>query len=307
MAKFLTGNELNAELEKIFERAEEQIILISPYIKLHDRYASTLKTKRDNPKIEIIVVFGKNEEDISRSMKQEDFNFFKEFPNIEIRYEKRLHAKYYSSESSAILTSMNLYNFSQDNNIEAGVMTKATLLGNLASNFVNGEDSFEKTAGLYFNRVIEQSELLFKKIPEYDSSLLGLSKKYKSSRIEVDKLTDFFNNRQKYESNDRREGNTIKVDKVVEPDFVHKNDDKIKDSNNKSNSDTKFISTSALSKEIGISSKDLFAKFETKKWIERKNDDWVLTSAGKNKGAQIKKGQYGEYIAWPETIVNEIK
>lgn len=306
MAKFLTGNELNAELEKIFERAEEQIILISPYIKLHDRYASTLKTKRDNPKIEIIVVFGKNEEDISRSMKQEDFNFFKEFPNIEIRYEKRLHAKYYSSESSAILTSMNLYNFSQDNNIEAGVMTKATLLGNLASNFVNGEDSFEKTAGLYFNRVIEQSELLFKKIPEYDSILLGLSKKYKSSRIEVDKLTDFFNNRQKYESNDRKEGNTIKVDKVVKSEFV-KNDEKVKDSNNKSNSDTKFISTSALSKEIGISSKDLFAKFETKKWIERKNDDWVLTSAGKNKGAQIKKGQYGEYIAWPETIVSEIK
>ena len=55
--------------------------------------------------------------------------FFKEFPNIQIRYEKKLHAKYYSNESAAILTSMNLYSYSQDNNIEAGVLTKSGLLG----------------------------------------------------------------------------------------------------------------------------------------------------------------------------------
>lgn len=214
MAKFLTGNELNAELEKLFEQAEEQIILISPYIKLHDRFASTLRTKKDNSKLEIIIVFGKNEEDLSRSMKQEDFNFFKEFPNIQIRYEKRLHAKYYSNESSAILTSMNLYNFSQDNNIEAGVMTKATLLGNLANNLltnVTGEDSFDKTAWAYFLRVIEQSDLLFKKVPEYESTMLGLSKKYKSSKVEVDKLTDFFDNKSKYDNNSKKDTYEKKV------------------------------------------------------------------------------------------------
>ncbi len=204
MAKFLTGNELNTELEKLFEHAEEQIILISPFIKLHDRFISTFKTKKDNPKLEITIVFGKNEEDLSRSMKQEDFNFFKEFPNIQIRYEKRLHAKYYSNETSAILTSMNLYNYSQDNNIEAGVMTKATVLGNLANNLltnVTGEDSFDKTAWAYFLRVIEQSELLFKKVPEYESNLYGWSKKYKSSKIEVDKLTYFFENKLKLDNN----------------------------------------------------------------------------------------------------------
>ncbi|QOW10173.1 hypothetical protein Q73A0000_07255 [Kaistella flava (ex Peng et al. 2021)] len=123
MATFLTGNDLNAQLENLFEYADDYIILISPYIKLHDRYASALKAKKDNPNLKITVVFGKNEDDFSKSMKQEDFNFFKDFPNIEIRYEKRLHAKYYANESAAILTSMNLYNFSQDNNIEAGVLT----------------------------------------------------------------------------------------------------------------------------------------------------------------------------------------
>ncbi|MEZ4805797.1 MAG: hypothetical protein R2852_10015 [Bacteroidia bacterium] len=87
MAKFLTGNELNSELEKIFDKADEQIILISPFIKLHDRYVSTLRTKRDNHKLKIIIVFGKNEEDMFKSMKQEDFNFLKEFLKYLVRYE----------------------------------------------------------------------------------------------------------------------------------------------------------------------------------------------------------------------------
>jgi hypothetical protein len=210
MAKFLTGNELNSELEKIFERADEQLILISPYIKLHDRLISTLRTKRDNHKLEIIIVFGKNEEDISKSMKQEDFNFFKEFPNIQIRYEKRLHAKYFANESAAILTSMNLHSYSLDNNIEAGVMTKATLLGNLTSNFmtnVTGEDSFDVQAWNYFERVIDQAELLFHKIPVYENTMFGLTKKYTDSKVEVDKLSDFFSNRAKYESPNRNKDN----------------------------------------------------------------------------------------------------
>lgn len=193
MAIFLTGNDLNAQLENLFEYADEYIILISPYIKLHDRYASALKTKKDNPNLKIIVVFGKNEDDFSKSMKQEDFVFFKDFPNIEIRYEKRLHAKYYANESSAILTSMNLYNFSQDNNIEAGVLTnRKGILGSITS-----QDTLENDAAGYFQRVIDQSDLLFLKEPKFESAMLGLSRRYKDSVIETDKLSDFFNNKLK--------------------------------------------------------------------------------------------------------------
>lgn len=310
MAKFFQGSELNTELEKVFERAEEQIILISPFIKLHDRYISTLRTKKGNHKLKIIIVFGKNEHDMSKSIKQEDFNFFKEFPNIQIRYERRLHAKYYANESSAILTSMNLYTYSQDNNIEAGVMTKATLFGDIASNFmtnVTGEDSFDKQAWTYFERVIEQSDLLFHKTPQYESTMLGLTKKYKESKVEVDKLSDFFADKPKFESkyrNDNYEKKNVNLSKTankIETKSI------VESFTSKVSSDTKFLSTTALSKEVGVSSKDLFVKFEKLNWIQRRNDNWVLTSLGKNKGAKTKKGQYGEYISWPDTIINDIK
>jgi hypothetical protein len=307
MAKFLTGNELNSELEKLFERAYNQIILISPYIKIHDRFASTLRTKKDYPEIQLIIVFGKNEDDISRSMKEEDFNFFKEFPNIQIRYEKRLHAKYYANEDNAILTSMNLYNYSQDNNIEAGVMTKANVLSNLASNIMSiaGEDSFDNAAWQYFNRVIDQSELLFNKVPIYESVMLGLSKKYKSSKIEVDKLTDFFGNKQRKGTTVIQEVHDQVITKASESAGNHM--EKLqKKSNPEILNDTKYFSTTALSKEVNISSKDLFRKLEQKNLIERKHNDWILTDLGKKHGGIMKNGQYGEYISWPSSIIHII-
>lgn len=196
MAKFLTGNKLNSAVEDILENADFQLILISPYIKLHDRYKSALKSKKDQYDLEIILVFGKNEDDISKSMKIDDLQFFTEFPNIEIRHEKRLHAKYYANDRSALITSMNLYSFSQDNNIEAGILTKASLLSNLTGGLLanfSGGDSFDMEAFDYFGRVIQQADLIYKKVPVFESSLMGLKKNYKGSRIETNKIDDFFN------------------------------------------------------------------------------------------------------------------
>jgi len=93
-------------------------------------------------------------------MSQDDFDFFTDFPNIEIRYERRLHAKYYANENTAILTSMNLYAYSQNNNIEAGIVSE-----NIAS-----DNSFYLEARKYFDRVIDQSELIFPKAPQYESA-----------------------------------------------------------------------------------------------------------------------------------------
>lgn len=188
MASFLTGSELNASIERIFDTANGQIIIISPYIKLHDRIKSVLKAKAENNRIEIIIVFGKNEDDISKSITKEDFEFLREFPNISIFYEKRLHAKYYANESSAILTSMNLYSFSQNNNIEFGVLTKRSSLGNLIK-----DDNLDKQAWEYFDRVIDQAELFFKRTPQYKNINFGFSTRYEESILERDLLSVKFN------------------------------------------------------------------------------------------------------------------
>lgn len=229
MAKFLKGNQLNDEIGKIFENANDKLYLISPYIKLHHRYADELKDKISNDKLEIIVVFGKNEKDITKSLTADDLEFFKHFPRIEIRYEKRLHAKFYANETSQILTSMNLYDFSQDENIEVGVKTEFNPLGNLASKMIIGEKTVDQEAWDYFNKVIDHSELLFKNVPEYESANFGFSKKYKGIKNELDKISEHFSKSTSTKavspktntSNDTAEGYCIRTGEKI-PFNIHK-------------------------------------------------------------------------------------
>lgn len=64
-----------------------------------------------------------------------------------------------------------------------------------------------------------------------------------------------------------------------------------------------YISTSSLANEMEMKSSDLFDKLKTLGWIERKNDKWILTSIGKQKGGQTRTSpKFGEFIVWPENI-----
>jgi hypothetical protein len=188
MAIFIEGSKLNSEIEELFDNAEKKLILISPFIKLHARVLDALKTKQKNYKLEIIVVFGKNENDRSKSLTASDFDFFKTFSNIEIRYESRLHAKFYANEHTQILSTMNLYDSSQNNNIEAGVKTESNLLRTIGNKLNVTESEFHVDAWTYFKKVIGNSELLFKNTPQFDSGFLN--KKFREIVTEVDKLSN---------------------------------------------------------------------------------------------------------------------
>lgn len=185
MAKFLKGFELNTQVESIIKDAESFIWIISPYIKLHHRYKDVFKTHINNDKVQIVLVFGKNDGERQKSLSNEEADFFKQFPNIEIRYEKRLHAKFYANDFHSIITSMNLYEFSQDNNIEAGVIMETPLLQAIARTKTTDAQAIE-----YFMNVIENSELLFRKEPQYLKGLLGIGKRYEKSIVTENKIED---------------------------------------------------------------------------------------------------------------------
>jgi len=189
MAKFVKGNGLNAEIESIFDEAEGQLTIISPFIKLHKRFKDSLKSKINNPKLEVQLVFGKNESNKSKSLSSEDFEFFKQFANVKIYYEPRLHAKYYANQTAAVLSSMNLYEYSQNNNIEFGIVTHREMGLDRLKEKVMGVE-LDNDAWQYFNSVVEGSELLYFNEPVYESNMLGLSKKYIRSEVRVDLLTE---------------------------------------------------------------------------------------------------------------------
>jgi hypothetical protein len=83
----------------------------------------------------------------------------------------------------SILTSMNLYDFSQDNNIEAGILLETPIIS-----LISGSNSTESEAISYFEEVIENSELLFKKEPQYSSGVFGIGKRYEKSIVVENKI-----------------------------------------------------------------------------------------------------------------------
>jgi hypothetical protein len=159
---------------------------------LHDRIKDELKRKKGCDNLNLVIVFGKNENDFSKSISAEDISFLKDFPNVLICYEKNLHAKYYASEDFSLITSMNLHEFSQNKNVEVAVLMKPKNAIKKLANWVIEETDLGTNAQNYFEEVIDHSKILFKKVPQYESSLLGLKRSYTNSVLEIDRTEEFF-------------------------------------------------------------------------------------------------------------------
>ena len=115
MAKFLNSSGTTYHLEELIKNASVRLIIISPYLKLNDRIKELLED-RNRLKIDIRIVYGKND------LQPEEINWLKNLTFIRTSFCKNLHAKCYLNENECIITSLNLYEFSQVNNNEMGVL-----------------------------------------------------------------------------------------------------------------------------------------------------------------------------------------
>ena len=118
MAEFLTTADMSAAVERIIKRAEHRVVIVSPYLKTRDRVRSLIK-ERSAKGVEVHIVYGKAE------LHDRERAWIEALPSVRLYFHKDLHAKCYMNESAAVLGSMNLYDFSQANNIEMGVLLEA--------------------------------------------------------------------------------------------------------------------------------------------------------------------------------------
>ena len=112
--KIIGTTEISYEIEQILSRSEEYLILVTPYLKLNQR----LKVKLSDAfkkEFRIYIIHRKNE------LKSNDANWLNSFNNVRLFPIQNLHSKIYVNEESVIISSMNLYEYSQINNHEIGV------------------------------------------------------------------------------------------------------------------------------------------------------------------------------------------
>ena len=114
MVKFLTTIELSYEILQIIKTADREIILVTPYIKLSPNLKDNLAEANRKGK-EITLIYGKS------GLSKEEKAFLDNLDNLSIYFHEHLHAKCYFNEFSMIITSMNLYEFSEKQNKEFGV------------------------------------------------------------------------------------------------------------------------------------------------------------------------------------------
>lgn len=115
MVEFLTTAGVSYHLEELIKQSNERLVLISPFLRLSTRMRELLEDK-NRMKIDIRIVYGKSE------LRPDENNWLEGMTSIRTSFCANLHAKCYMSERAALLTSMNLYEFSQVNNHEMGVL-----------------------------------------------------------------------------------------------------------------------------------------------------------------------------------------
>ncbi len=124
MTEFLTTTGVSYRLEEIIKSASERLVIISPFLRVNERIKELLEDK-DRLKIDVRIIYGKNE------LQPEENNWLESMNSIRTSFCKNLHAKCYLNEREALLTSMNLYDFSQVNNNEMGILVSRDTEPNL--------------------------------------------------------------------------------------------------------------------------------------------------------------------------------
>lgn len=163
-------------------------MIVSPFVKLDSYFKEIFERHKHNHKLEITIIFGKNESQPNKSLRQEDFEFFKQFKNIAVIYCKDLHAKYYGNEKHGVITSINLYDKSFETNVEYGVAYQVDFMSAF-------QTTADKAAWQHSFELAEKSPLVFLKRPVYESGLLSAitGKKYIDTEVLYDATAEISN------------------------------------------------------------------------------------------------------------------
>ncbi|MCX6647583.1 MAG: phospholipase D-like domain-containing protein [bacterium] len=144
-----------AELDK----TQNECVLVSPYVKLWDRLHLALERAIERGvRIEAFIRYPESDLDVNK-VKGTVTDFTK--LGVKTYLVKNLHAKIYSFDQSVIVSSMNLYDFSQQNSIELSVLFDESDTITEIKNYIN--DHIKRVAIPYHESSSNNIEKLVEK------------------------------------------------------------------------------------------------------------------------------------------------
>lgn len=121
MAIFLNTPKLNHWIPKLIQESEKELILVVPYIQTSDNIYESLQTA-DKNNVEITLIYRENKLSEKEKLKLISLK------NLNLLHHPNIHCKCYFNGQLLIVGSMNLYDYSEINNREMGVLIHHTSL-----------------------------------------------------------------------------------------------------------------------------------------------------------------------------------
>ena len=169
MTEALDTHALNMRITDVIDNAETRLVIISPYLSIYNKLRKNIELA-DKKGVNIVVIYRKVEEN------SDVLEWLSSLKHIYIGQSENLHAKYYGEDKGAVITSMNLYEYSQVNNEELGILID------------NKEDVQAFYEMVYFiSKIIEMSKPIYSTIKcEFfeEKKLLSRLPNFKFSKLE---------------------------------------------------------------------------------------------------------------------------
>lgn len=115
MSKFLNTQGLSEWINRIIEETESELVIITPYMQLSNKIFSLL-LDAEKRGVETIIIYRENK------LSDKEKKKLKSIDNLNLMHHPNIHAKCYYNENYLLIASMNLYEFSEINNREMGVL-----------------------------------------------------------------------------------------------------------------------------------------------------------------------------------------
>lgn len=115
MAKFCTTAGIAHGLEELIIEAQQEIILVSAYVQIHKLVMQRLRDAAAR-NVSIKLVYR-----VDARNTQKEVEKLSELPTLQVYSIENLHAKCFMNEHTMLISSMNLYHYSEKNNREMGI------------------------------------------------------------------------------------------------------------------------------------------------------------------------------------------
>jgi phosphatidylserine/phosphatidylglycerophosphate/cardiolipin synthase-like enzyme len=178
MVEFLDTNGISSEISKMISESKEKLYLVSPYLQMSDKIKILIQqAENESPNLDIKVLYRYNK-DSEHNDKDIEF-LLKKVDNSNVYSLNNLHAKCYLNENTALITSMNLYRHSQENNWEMGIKIEKSSdpiiyedINRHVSLLFNAGKRYEKKL-INFNSVINHASYFGNKLKKVSKKVMS--------------------------------------------------------------------------------------------------------------------------------------